>query len=376
MAALTIDDPATTSIMVMAGLNVDARVVRLLESTSARSFYLSMPWWRSLAEAALERDEALRIYVAETSEGPRAALMACAGVKAVGGARVLRALANMYSVEYGVVGETPEVDATILSAFAKTIAAERPAWDVVDLGPFERSATCFSRLAYELRTAGFWVQPYFHFGMWYEQVAGRDFATFLASRPGALRNTLKRSPVRLEQIGRVKIESACGSDGLALAISAYEGVHARSWKPSEPHPNFMPRLMREAAAVGALRLGILRVNGAPIAAQVWIVWHRRATIFKLAHDERYKHASPGSVLTMHMLRRAIEIDRVDEIDFGRGDDPYKRSWLGERREYWCLLACNPRTPRGLAAIVRHHGGAAAARAVRRLASMLGTRRAH
>ena len=41
-----------------------------------------------------------------------------------------------------------------------------------------------------------------------------------------------------------------------------------------------------------------------------------------------KRYSPGTVLTAMMLRRLIEEEGVSEIDFGRGDDDYKRGWGG------------------------------------------------
>ena len=373
---MMLDSPgeAPTRAAVLTALDADPRLVGLLDPSPTRPFYLSMPWWRSLAEAALNRDETLRIYAAEMRDGLRGALLTRARAKRRQGVRALRALATVYSVEYGIVGDGEEVNSRVIPVLADALAAERPRWDIIDLGPFERTATCFERLALELRRVGFWVQPYFQFGMWYERIAGRDFATFLAMRSGALRTTLKRAPKRLEHLGHVEIESVRGGGDLAAAIMDYEGVHARSWKPREPYPEFMPRLMREASAVGALRLGILRLNDRPIAAQVWIVWNRRATIFKLTHDERFKRVSPGSVLTMHMMRRAIEDDQVEEIDFGRGDDPYKRSWLGHRRQFWGVLACNPRTACGLGALVRHGGSAAAMRGIRRLAGKLGVPR--
>ena len=123
-------------------------------------------------------------------------------------------------------------------------------------------------------------------------------------------------------------------------------------------------LARACAAEGALRLGILHLDGAPIAAQIWIVWSGKATLYKLAHDRRHDRLSPGTVLTMHMIERVIDVDRAAEVDFGVGDDPYKRRWASARRERWGLMAFEPRTARGMIGILRHVVG----RKVKRLTS--------
>ena len=67
-----------------------------------------------------------------------------------------------------------------------------------------------------------------------------------------------------------------------------------------------------------------------------------------------------------VIEHVLSVDRVTEIDFGRGDDDYKQLWMTQRREHWGLLAFNPSTPRGLLAAARHLGGRPIARSVRRL----------
>ena len=79
----------------------------------------------------------------------------------------------------------------------------------------------------------------------------------------------------------------------ARAIDLYQHVHAESWKEPEPYPNFIPTLIATGLGAGAIRVGVLMVDDEPVAAQLWIVWNRRATIFKLSYVERFARSSPA-----------------------------------------------------------------------------------
>jgi len=122
------------------------------------------------------------------------------------------------------------------------------------------------------------------------------------------------------------------------------------------------------AAMGALRLGIIYVDGEPAAVQLWIVHHGNALIYKLAYDERFGELSVGTILSATLFQHALDVDKVTEVDYLSGDDAYKKDWMSQRRERWGILALNPRTPRGVLAIARHVGGRAAKRAAMSLAS--------
>lgn len=196
-----------------------------------------------------------------------------------------------------------------------------------------------------MRRLGVIVHRFDHFGNWGEAVPG-DYDAWLASRPGTLRNTIRR---RTRHAAREVVMTVTrGGDGLDAAIADFEMVYARSWKPAEPYPDFNPTCMRRLAAEGVLRLGIMRSAQGPIAAQYWAVSGGTGFLLKLAHDRAAESLSPGTVLTAHMVRDLLNEGGIHRLDFGCGDDAYKRLWVAERRQRVGVILIDPRRPLGLA----------------------------
>jgi CelD/BcsL family acetyltransferase involved in cellulose biosynthesis len=104
------------------------------------------------------------------------------------------------------------------------------------------------------------------------------------------------------------------------------------------------RFAEQEGAAGRLRLGIARHDGRALAAQFWTVEDGTAFIHKLAHVEEAVPLSAGTVLTAALFERVIDGDRVELVDFGTGDDPYKNTWMEETRPRYrleCLLPGKP-----------------------------------
>jgi hypothetical protein len=201
---------------------------------------------------------------------------------------------------------------------------------------------------------------YDHVGNWHEGLPQDvGWEAYLAARPPALRATISRKLARARRLMRFELVRSPGA-GLEQGIAAYEAVRAASWKPHEPFPAFDAALLRATAAAGVLRLGVLRqaADSQPVAAQYWILDRggARATVLKLAHAEAARAASPGTVLTALVIRHLLEADAVRELDFGRGDDDYKRLWVGSRRQRIGLILADPLHPSGLLAIARQTAG--------------------
>ena len=203
--------------------------------------------------------------------------------------------------------------------------------------------------------AGHHVLPFAHFGNWYESLPVRtSWQDYLAARPPAMRSTIQRKLTRAAKTMRFDRLTEPGPD-LEAGIAAYEAVRSRSWKPAEPFPDFDRHLLRATACARQLRLGVLRdgVSGEPVAAQYWVIGGGRAYLLKLCHLETMRGASPGTALTAMMIRGLLEDDAVVELDFGRGDDPYKQLWVSKRRQRWGAMLASPWHPSGLAAMALH-----------------------
>ncbi|MCW5729123.1 MAG: GNAT family N-acetyltransferase [Alphaproteobacteria bacterium] len=274
------------------------------------------------------------------------------------GAREVAAFVTPYSTVCSPIA-APGIDAAeAAAALAAGFRAACPGTDYLVFEALAEEGPWLAAFRQAFDGAGFFLREFEHFGNWYRQTEGLSWHELRAGLPAQLRNTLDRKGRRLSggHDGRFTLFAA--PDEAARARAAYEMVYARSWKVAEPYPRFIGALIESAAQAGALRLGLLEIDGAPAAAQIWIVSGGRATIFKLAHDERGKALSPGSLLTAWMMERVLTEDRPVEIDFGRGDDSYKKDWLPCRRARRGLIAFDPRRPLGLAGAALERGRAA------------------
>ncbi len=309
--------------------------------------FASVPWFKTLVESGFERPVHPVWLVAHH---PANGLAFGLGLQR--DASGLSALSNYYSALWAPLGSVEAATPAIwrgLSAALRQVGGR-----VLRLQPMDAQGGLLQGLEIGLRGVGYWVDRFVCFGNWYLQVQGRSAAELFAARPSALRNSVGRGRRRLDRVGAWELRIHTGVDAdLAGGVDDFTAVYARSWKQPEPCPDFMPALMRAAAAQGWLRLAVLRLQGEPIAAQVWLVCGGKASIYKLAYAEGFERFSPGSVLTAALMAHVIDVDRVDEVDYLSGDDAYKRDWMEARRERVGLVAFDASYWRGWLGALRH-----------------------
>ena len=325
----------------------------------------SLEWFDLLQREVYPEDQGVCYYFS-VEEGRTTAILPVREVQ-TGGVRTLESLSNYYTALYSPL-ISAERDPKALSLLLSAAVGKSRGTHVMRFAPMDPDSPEYAALLKELHATGWLPLTFFCFGNWFLKVEG-GWEDYLRKRSANLRSSIKRRNREFAAEGGT-LEVVNGHENLEPAIAAFQEVYSASWKKPEPYPEFVPSLIRLLAARGMLRLGIARLQGRPIAAQLWIVGQGKASIYKVAYHHAYASLSPGTVLTSFLLRHAIEQDRVREVDFLIGDDDYKKIWMSHRRERWGIVAFNPRTVIGFALMLKEVAGRMAKATARKLGATL------
>lgn len=314
----------------LAEAQADPALARLLARSDTSVPFDRIEWLQLMAQECLPARDC---FLAVAREGDAVAVLPLAPA-----ARGLGPLGNWYSffVRPQVNADAPH----LLRALAASLARH----GAIELSPMPEDAA--RALAQAFRDTGWLgrVEPCdtnHHLAL-----NGRSFAEYWSTRPGALRETVRRKGRK----GVVALRIATRFDPADWA--AYEAIYARSWKPGEGSPAFLRRFAEMEGAAGALRIGLAEIDGQAVAAQFWTVEGGTAWIHKLAHDERAGAHSPGTLLSAALFEHVIDRDRVHTVDFGTGNDPYKRDWMESVRARFRLRFYRPGAIRHWPALAR------------------------
>lgn len=324
---------------------------QLNEFAPRNSIEDSIDWFGLLQKQVYPEDPNIRYYFVADYARPTVILPLRRTLQR--GVRALESLSNYYTSLYApLVNNGGHLLA--LRSLLSEATRECRGTHLMRFAPMDPDSPDYAALFNELRATGWIPLPFFCFGNWFLKVEG-GWDDYLRKRSANLRSSIKRRNREFLSEGGT-LEIVTGPEHVESAIAVFQEVYSASWKKPEPYPDFVPSLVRMLATNGMLRLGIARLQGLPIAAQLWIVGRGKASIYKVAYHHAYASLSPGTVLTSYLMRHVIEEDRVQEVDFLIGDDEYKKIWMSHRRERWGIIAFNPRTIVGCALMIKEVAG--------------------
>lgn len=258
-------------------------------------------------------------------------------------------LANWYTLSFRPIftADVPDTTKTgLLTALARRLGTGKSCLSTIQLSPVPEKDASVEIIAKAFRRGGWFVETTPVMVNWTANVAGKSFEEYWAERPGEVRSTYAR---KLKKSG-ITVEVHTEFD--PEIWSEYEDIYDDSWKDEEGSPEFLRAIFEHEAKNGALRLGIARIEGRAIAAQLWTVEGGTAIIHKLAYREDASAHSPGTILTTEMFRHVLDNDHVSLIDYGTGDDRYKSDWMDTRNILHTVDLYNVKTISGLFGALR------------------------
>jgi len=301
----------------------------LFEQAAKDCIFYSLPWYESLTDAALD-DEQTMILACVVAENRVMAILPL--IKSAGNSWI--SLKHRYTPHYSLL-LSDEDQEPILECLAQGLS-RLPITGLL-LEPVADDDSRLNSLKRALETAGFSCEYHFRHYNWIYRVHGQSYKEYLETRPARLRNTISRKKRKLEREYGYEIRLFIGNE-VPQSMPDYYAVYNASWKANEQYSDLVDDMVRRFSTASWSRLAVLYIDGRPAASQLWFVHHGKASIFRLSYDEVWRQYSPGSILTAYLMEYVIDVDRVEEIDFLTGNDPYKQDWMSERKERF-VLSC-------------------------------------
>ncbi|WP_281300075.1 MULTISPECIES: GNAT family N-acetyltransferase [unclassified Iodidimonas] len=258
-------------------------------------------------------------------------------------ARILQSPASSYMSEFSLLARDGALSQAVCDGMISTLK-KMIGPDIYLIEKLRGDEPAFQGLRRAFQNAGLVMREKFVFANWRHPIGGLTYEAYMASRSKKHRKNIRRYTKMLEDHpAQMRFRLLCGDDPLLAAMfQDYLKVYDKSWKPDEGSPDFVTALVEIGAASGALRLGCLYLDDQPVATKLAFVKDGILAQYKTAYDPAFAHFGLGTVINHLFFSEILDAERIEELDFGNGDEPHKSKWADERIERCGLIAYDDR----------------------------------
>lgn len=232
-----------------------------------------------------------------------------------------------------------------LSYRAAGTATDR--FDAIELDGFAHDDSSLTLFAERLRERGFQIDEKPIERSW-RLALPETWEDYLATLSKSHRKQIRRLTRDWLETGRCVLHQVTDETSLVAGLHILCDLHDRRRGALGHVGRFAdPRFKRfiEAAARAALaenRLGLywLELAGVPVAAEIHFRSDRVSYAYQSGLDPEALDCEPGRLITIALLQKFIE-ERLEGVDFLRGDEPYKAHFRAEPRELGHLRLSPP-----------------------------------
>lgn len=308
--------------------------------TGGESLFGKLAWFDLLQKHIIKQNEEVVYYcVVNQQQTIEALFPLIKSSSSSPSGYTLKSLANFYSMEYEpFFVKHARKSKKAIATFVRYLATEEKGWKSLDFFPLDEGKITNIFLKEELAQYFNLTSSICHKN-WIYVNDGEDYENYLSHSPTRIKD-IRRKERRTFRDHKVDFKIWTHETNSDQYISDYNEVYNHSWKDKEQFSNFIPDLIRLCARENILRLGILYVDDIPTAAQFNIFHNETTLIYKLSYHEDYTNLSVGAILSHKMMNHAFDQDKSKVIDYGGGDDEYKKEWMNNCRNKMTLTTYN------------------------------------
>ena len=183
----------------------------------------------------------------------------------------------------------------------------------------------------------------------YLRVENDDWDNFFAQkRSKSTRQDLRRRLRRLGELGDVEFRRYEDPAAVERIFPQLQTLYQKRWEDkfvsinftSDKGRQFYCEMAADFSRQGQLDLLTVELNDQVIAFTLSLVKDHQFTWLLTAHDPSYDRYFAGEQVIIRMLEDAFKRSSILEIDFTRGDEPYKYKWASNDRYNVRVLVSN------------------------------------
>ena len=231
----------------------------------------------------------------------------------------------------------PEDGQRVAAAIADALTISHDDWDRLDLAAVDADDVVVNHLLTELEERECVVSRHAADACWSLDLP-TTWDDYLAGISKSHRKQLRQLERRVLESDRVQWHPVQTTAELDAAWTVLVDLHQRRRKSlgepgcfaSRPFYEFHHEVVARLLARGELRMSWLALDGRPAAAEYHLAGGRATYAYQGGVDPDRLTDEPGRLSTILCLKQAIE-EGHQQLDFLRGDEPYKAHWRATPR---------------------------------------------
>lgn len=287
-------------------------------------------WWRHYRTS----DDELWIVALRDAAGSLVGLAPWYLRRRAWSGRVVRFLGSgKVCSEYLTVLCRAGAEAAVARRLAEWLVDEaRDRWDLIELSGIDRGDAAMADLLEQMRLRGHLVHERQQHYTWRLELP-ETWDEFLGRLSSKRRSRVRAAQRRMLDSGQAVVRGARSPAEVTQGLAVLQRLHEQRRQSlggdgcfSTPRFNeFLHEAAERFLALERLQLDWLEIGGRPAAVEFKLLGRDSLYYYQTGMDPSLADESPGWLLQIASLRRAIDDGRRG-FDFLRGDEEYKASW--------------------------------------------------